>query len=97
VTPETQSYSENDSDIPLAIVLDGVSEKWQCNIVEILGRRTVDAVTVDGYGTIHAPAIILGQRQARHLATQITEILGPENKSHVREHTTLENAKREGT
>jgi hypothetical protein len=36
-------------------------------------------VEVDGHGTIEAPAILLSQTQARHLATQIIELLGPEN------------------
>ena len=46
---------------------------------QILGRPGFAKVEVDGHGTIEAPAILLSQTQARHLATQIIELLGPEN------------------
>jgi hypothetical protein len=36
-------------------------------------------VFLDGYGTVDALAISLRPNQARHPATQITEILGPES------------------
>ena len=49
------------------------------NVLQILGCQTVAKVEVDGHGTIDAPAILLSQIQARHLATQIIELLGPEN------------------
>src|SRR5215471_1329699 len=64
--------------VALAIVLEGVPERWQMNVLQILAQRTSTKVSVDGFGTIEAPAIVLTQDQARHLATQITEILGPE-------------------
>jgi hypothetical protein len=62
----------------LAIVLDGVSEKWQMNVLQVRGCSTSIKVNVDGFGLIEAPAILLKVEQARHLATQIIEILGPE-------------------
>jgi len=71
-------------DVPLAIVVDGASDKWQSNVLEILGRLALVAVTVEAHGTIDVPTIILRQDQARHLATQIIEILGPENNNRVR-------------
>jgi hypothetical protein len=70
-TAEGQSRLEENGDIPLAIMLEGVSEKWQANILQILGRPTVAAVTVGGYGTIHAPAILLSQSQARTLQRKL--------------------------
>ena len=72
------SHSGEPPDIGLAIVLDGVSEKWQMNVLQIRGCPTRINVMVDGYGRVDAPAISLSPAQARHLATQITEILGPE-------------------
>jgi hypothetical protein len=65
-------------DLPFAILLQGVSEKWQKNVLQIRGSSSRVAVHVDGCGTIRVPAICLSPEQARHLATQITEILGPE-------------------
>jgi hypothetical protein len=65
--------------IRIAIVLYEISEQWQRNILQVLGRTTVASVNVDGLGAIAAPAIHLSKEQARHLATQITEILGPES------------------
>ena len=62
----------------LAIVLEDVSEKWQMNVLQFRGCPTRIRVTLDGYGTVDAPAISLTPNQARHLALQITEILGPE-------------------
>ena len=64
--------------VALAIVLQGVPERWQMNVLQILAQRTSARVCIDGFGTIEAPAIVLTPDQARHLATQITEILGPE-------------------
>jgi hypothetical protein len=69
---------ESASDTALAIVLEGVSEKWQMNVLQIRGCPTRVKVMVDGYGAVDAPAIALTPDQARHLATQITEILGVE-------------------
>jgi hypothetical protein len=64
--------------VALAVVLEGVPDRWQMNVLQILALRTCAKVSVAGFGTIEAPAIVLTQDQARHLATQITEILGPE-------------------
>jgi hypothetical protein len=66
-------------EVPLAIVLEDISEKWGMNQLQILGRPAFVKVKVDGHGTIDAPAILLSQSQARHLATQIIELLGSEN------------------
>jgi len=67
------------SDVPLAIVLDDVQEQWQTNVLQIRGRPDSASVKVDGYGTIVAAAFVLSPEQARHLATQIIEILGLED------------------
>jgi hypothetical protein len=69
---------EETPDTAFAIVLEGVSEKWQMNVLQIRGCTTHIKVVLDGCGTVYAPAISLTPNQARHLATQITEILGPE-------------------
>lgn len=64
----------------LAIVLEGVSEQWQMNVVPIRGCSTRVQVTLEGLGTVDAPAIYLTQNQARDLATRIIEILGHEKR-----------------
>jgi len=62
----------------LAVILEGVSAKWQMNVLQVLATPTTVRVTVDGHGTVDPIAYSITQDQARHLATQITEILGPE-------------------
>jgi hypothetical protein len=80
----THTRPEEIADTALAIVLDGVSEKWQMNVLQIRGCPTRVSVTLDGYGTVEAPAIRLRPAQARRLATQIIEILGPEIRKNPR-------------
>jgi len=75
---EAQTTLKSASDTALAIVLEGVSEKWQMNVLQVRGCPTRVKVMVEGYGVVDAPAIALTQDQARHLATQISEILGLE-------------------
>jgi len=75
-TPQTRSQQAPDG--ALAIVLEGVSEKWQMNVLQVCGCPSHIRVTLDGYGTIDAPAISLTPKQARHLARQIIDVLGPE-------------------
>ena len=70
--------------IPLVIVLEGVSERWQMNVLQFLGNLKSVEVKLDGHGTIEAPAILISPDQARHLATQITECLGPEYGNELR-------------
>ena len=55
--------------------------QWQMNVLQIRGCPTIAKVRVDGYGIVEASVISLAPKQARHLATQITEILGAENVS----------------
>lgn len=74
----SQNYGEEANATAFAILLEGVSDKWQMNVLQIRGCPTRVQVVIDGYGTVDAPAISLTANQARHLATQITEILGPE-------------------
>jgi len=78
MTTLAHTGSGNTTEIPLAILLDGVSGKWGMNVLQILGRPATAKVELDGHGTIFAPAILLSQSQARHLAAQIIELLGPE-------------------
>jgi hypothetical protein len=75
--PPSQT-SREEATTALAIILEGVSDQWQMNVLQIRGCPTRVKVVVDGYGTVDAPAISLTADQVRHLATQITEILGPE-------------------
>jgi hypothetical protein len=82
---KTQSLPRKRSGYRLAIVLDGVPERWQMNVLQIRGYRTRAKVDVEGYGPVDSPAIRLTPSQARHLATQITELLGPENSQDVRQ------------
>jgi hypothetical protein len=81
--PPAKTRSEEVPDDTLAIVLEGVSEKWQMNVLQFRGCPTSVKVRVDGFGTVEAPAISLTPEQARHLATQITEILGPETANRI--------------
>ena len=83
MTLPAQSSSKTTPEFKLAILLEGPSEKWQMNVLQILGRPTSAKVELEGRGTIEAPAILLSQTQARHLATQIIEILGPEIQSSI--------------
>jgi hypothetical protein len=62
--------------IPMAVVLDGVSEQWGINVLQILARPSSAEVTVDGYGTVAAPALVLSKGQALELARQIIELVG---------------------
>jgi hypothetical protein len=78
MTSLTQTDSRSTAEVQLAVLLEGVSEKWGMNVLQILGRPASATVEVDGHGTILAPAIVLSQSQVRHLATQIIELLGPE-------------------
>jgi len=64
--------------IPIAIVLDGVPDGWQMNVLQVLATSASALVTLDGPGTIRAPALLISPDQARHLATQIAELLGLE-------------------
>ena len=67
MTPLGQTGSKNTGELPLAILLEGISEKWGMNVLQILGRPTSAKVEVDGHGGIDTPAILLSQSQARHL------------------------------
>ena len=76
-----QTGAENTRAVPLAVILQGMSQLWGMSVLQILGRPASAKVEIDGLGTIQAPAILLSQSQARHLATQIIELLGPENRA----------------
>jgi hypothetical protein len=65
--------------VPFAIVLEGVSARWQINVLQVLAAPANAQVAVEGHRTIDATAFLLSQDRARHLATQIIEILGSEN------------------
>ena len=73
-----QSRSDALPDTALAIVLEGVSEQWQMNVLQVRGCPRTVKVTLDGFETVEVPAISLRPSQARHLATQIIEVLGTE-------------------
>ena len=62
----------------LAFVLEGVPTKWQMDVLQFVAVPTTIQVYLEGCGTIQPVAYQLSQEQARHLATQITELLGPE-------------------
>ena len=78
-TSRSNGLFKNTDELPLAILLEGISEKWGMHVLQILGRPTSAKVEVDGHGRIDTPAILLSQSRARYLATQIIELLGPEN------------------
>jgi len=60
---------------PVAIVLEGITTKWQTHIIQIPGELTSAKVAVDGYGEIDATALVLRKTQARHLVAEINELL----------------------
>jgi hypothetical protein len=70
--------NERGEKIPLAIVLEGVSPEWQRNVLQVLAAPASAKVTLEGRGIIDAMAFSLSPDQARRLATQITELLGPQ-------------------
>ena len=76
MTPTIHEAPKRNPDVPLAILLEGVSDKWQMNVLQILARPTSTQVTVAGHGTVTAPAFILTPHQARYLAKQIMDLLG---------------------
>jgi len=63
---------------PIAVVLEGVSEKWQMNVLQVLATPTSVRVAMEGHGTVYPIGFLISQDQARQLATQIIEILGRE-------------------
>jgi hypothetical protein len=63
----------------LALVLEGVSTKWQANVLQLLATPTSVNVAIDGHGVINPTAFVLSKEQARQLAAQIIELLGPED------------------
>jgi hypothetical protein len=83
MTPPGPTGSNNTGEVPLAILLEGISEKWGMNVLQILGRPASARVEMDGHGMIDIPAILLSQSQARHLAAQIIELLGPEDQGAI--------------
>jgi hypothetical protein len=46
------------------------------NVLQILARPSSAQVTMEGHGTVVAPAILLSTQQARQLACQIIELVG---------------------
>lgn len=68
--------SESAAGYRFAIVVEGVSEKWQMNVIQIRGNATLVTVELDGYGAISAPAVSLTRKQALHLARQIIDLVG---------------------
>jgi len=63
---------------PLAVVVDGVSEKWNRNVLQIMAAPGRVHVEVAGHGVVTAPAFRLSRNQARRLAAEITHLLDAE-------------------
>jgi hypothetical protein len=63
----------------LAVVLEGVSTKWQMNVLQVLATPVSVQVEVDGYGTVFPIAYSISAEQARMLALQISEALRRES------------------
>jgi hypothetical protein len=61
----------------VALVLDGVSAKWQMNLIQMLATPTSLRVNVEGHGTVEPIAFVITQEQARLLVAQIIQTLGP--------------------
>jgi len=60
---------------PFAIVLEGITTRWQANVIQLPGALTRTKVALDGYGEIDATALVLSKDQARRLAAEINELL----------------------
>ena len=60
---------------PFAIVLEGITTRWQTNVIQLPGALTRTRVALDGCGEIDATALVLGKDQARRLAAEINELL----------------------
>jgi len=60
---------------PFAIVLEGITARWQINVIQLQGALTRTQVALDGYGEIDSTALVLNKDQARRLAAEINELL----------------------
>ncbi len=60
---------------PFAIVLEGITARWQINVIQLPGALTRTKVALDGYGEIDSTALVLSKDQARRLAAEINELL----------------------
>ena len=62
----------------VAVVVDGVPEEWEQNVVQVMAAQGRVHVDIAGRGTVTAAAFRLSRDQARRLAVEITELLGSE-------------------
>jgi hypothetical protein len=72
----TIKAATGNSIIPMAVVVDGISERWGMNVLQILACPSSAQITIEGHGAVSAPALVLSKRQARDLARRILEMLG---------------------
>jgi hypothetical protein len=64
---------------PIAVVVEGVSEEWDQNVLQVMATPGRVHVDIAGRGTVTATAFRLSRDQARRLAVEITQILGSES------------------
>jgi hypothetical protein len=61
---------------PLAVVVDGASEDWDQNMLQVMAAPGRVHVDMAGYGMITATAFRLSRDQALRLAVEIAQLLG---------------------
>jgi hypothetical protein len=62
----------------LAFMLEGVPAQWQMNVLQVLAKPAPLQVALEGQGDVDVIGYQITRDQARHLATQIAELLGTE-------------------
>lgn len=73
--PASATERELVATTPFAIVLEGITARWQINVIQLPGALTRTKVALDGYGEVDATALVLSQDAARCLAAEIIELL----------------------
>ena len=63
---------------PIAVVVEGVSEEWDQNVVQVMAAPGCVHVDMVGRGMVTATAFRLSRDQALRLAVEITQLLGSE-------------------
>jgi len=61
---------------PLAVVVDGVSEEWDQNVLQVMAAPGYVHVDMAGRGMVTATAFRLSRDQALRLAVEIRQLLG---------------------
>jgi hypothetical protein len=78
VSKDSHGSHEFAETAPLAVVVDGASEEWDQNVVQVMAAPGCVHVDMVGRGMVTATAFRLSRDQALRLAVEITQLLGSE-------------------